>query len=159
MFGARIEKMLFSKSQDICRLAVSSKKKTLLSINKTQSYENNATSDIAFLSPDSSESAQAMAAWVCYVVWVSRQVQLVNKISIQKQTTMKTNNIKFLRRIALATLNIFIVKIFEFDDDLGKKEIYYWAKHVGLIREEIYRNDSVVSIRNLIGYNVKPYNP
>ncbi|MDR2979175.1 MAG: hypothetical protein LBV02_01835 [Bacteroidales bacterium] len=72
---------------------------------------------------------------------------------------MKTNNIKFLRRIALATLNIFIVKIFEFDDDLGKKEIYYWAKHVGLIREEIYRNDSVVSIRNLIGYNVKPYNP
>jgi len=37
----------------------------------------------------------------------------------------------------------------------NQREIYYWAKHVGLIREEIYINDSVISVRNLIRYNVK----
>jgi len=41
----------------------------------------------------------------------------------------------------------------------NQKEIYYWAKHIGLIREEIYVNDSIVSVRNLIRYNVKPYKP
>ena len=48
------------------------------------------------------------------------------------------------------------IKIFEYYH-LGHKEIYYWAKHVGLIRMEIYENDTVI-VRNLIKYNVKPYN-
>ena len=34
---------------------------------------------------------------------------------------------------------------------------YYWAKHVGLIREETYSNDSVVAVRNLVKYHVYPY--
>ena len=47
------------------------------------------------------------------------------------------------------------VKIFEFNY-LEKKRIYYWAKYIGLIREEIYENDNVI-VKNLIRYNVKPY--
>ena len=35
---------------------------------------------------------------------------------------------------------------------------YYWAKHVGLIREETYSNDSIIAVRNLIQYKVWPYN-
>ena len=55
------------------------------------------------------------------------------------------------------------IKIFEhhypfYSQNANKKEIYYWAKHVGLIREEIYEYDSLISVRNLIKYNVKPYN-
>ncbi|MDL2309209.1 hypothetical protein LJC53_06475 [Bacteroidales bacterium OttesenSCG-928-C03] len=49
------------------------------------------------------------------------------------------------------------VKIFE-ENYLAQKNIYYWAKHIGLIREEIYENDSLISVKNLIKYNVKPYN-
>jgi hypothetical protein len=49
------------------------------------------------------------------------------------------------------------IKIFEYSDP-DKRERYYWARHVGLIREEKYNeNDSLVSVRNLIRYNVKPY--
>jgi len=49
------------------------------------------------------------------------------------------------------------IKIFEFSVPV-KKEIYYWAKHVGLIREEKYdENDNLISVKNLIRYNVKPY--
>jgi hypothetical protein len=51
------------------------------------------------------------------------------------------------------------IKIFEnSSSDLGIKKIIYWAKHIGLIREEIFVNDNLVSVRNLIKYNVKPYN-
>ncbi|MDL2309208.1 hypothetical protein LJC53_06470 [Bacteroidales bacterium OttesenSCG-928-C03] len=46
------------------------------------------------------------------------------------------------------------IKIFE-DYYLNKR--IYWAKHIGLIREETHINDSVI-IKNLIRYNVKPYN-
>ena len=48
------------------------------------------------------------------------------------------------------------VKVFEYNY-LGIKRIYYWAKYVGLIREEIYENDSVI-VKNLVKYHVKPYN-
>jgi hypothetical protein len=49
------------------------------------------------------------------------------------------------------------IKIFE-NNYLEEKKIYYWSKYVGLIREEIYKNDSLISVKNLIKYNVKPYN-
>jgi len=46
------------------------------------------------------------------------------------------------------------VKIFKNYED---NKVCYWAKHVGLICLEVYKNDSVVYARNLIRYNVKPY--
>jgi len=50
------------------------------------------------------------------------------------------------------------VKIFKYSGpDKDVEKTFYWAKHIGLIREEIYK-DSTVSIRNLIKYKVKPYN-
>ena len=49
----------------------------------------------------------------------------------------------------------FDVKTFE-NDCFKEKKIIYWAKHVGLIRTEIYEKDSVI-VKNLIKYNVKPY--
>ncbi len=48
------------------------------------------------------------------------------------------------------------VKIFEYNY-FNEKKMYYWAKHVGLTRMEIYENDTVVTVRNLIEHNVKPY--
>jgi hypothetical protein len=49
------------------------------------------------------------------------------------------------------------IKIFEFKYSFeSPKKINYWAKHVGIIRQEIYTTDSV-TVRNLIKYNVKPY--
>ena len=36
----------------------------------------------------------------------------------------------------------------------------YWAKHIGLIRYEIYNSDNeILNTYNLIRYNVKPYKP
>ncbi len=49
------------------------------------------------------------------------------------------------------------VKVFQ-DDYLEERKIFYWAKHIGLIREEIFKKDSLISVRNLIKYNVNPYN-
>ena len=50
------------------------------------------------------------------------------------------------------------VKIFKYSGpDKDVEKTFYWAKHIGLIREEIYK-DSTVSVRNLIKYKVKPYN-
>ncbi len=50
------------------------------------------------------------------------------------------------------------VKIFKDPNTYTETEkIIYWAKHIGLIREEIYTNDSI-TVKNLIKYNVKPYN-
>jgi len=50
------------------------------------------------------------------------------------------------------------VKIFKCSyPNMKIEKIFYWAKHIGLIREEIYK-DSTVSVRNLIKYKVKPYN-
>jgi hypothetical protein len=48
------------------------------------------------------------------------------------------------------------VKIFNFSYK-GVELVYYWAKNIGLIREERYLNDSTIYVRNLIRYNVKPY--
>ena len=41
----------------------------------------------------------------------------------------------------------------------SEKEVYYWAKNIGIIRVEKYNNnnDSLVSVKNLIRYNVKLY--
>ena len=49
------------------------------------------------------------------------------------------------------------IKKFEYNY-LEEKEIYYWAKYTGLVRKEIYKKDSLISIKNLIKYSVKPYN-
>jgi len=47
------------------------------------------------------------------------------------------------------------IKIFEYNI---KAEIYYWAKHIGLIRVERYgEKDNLISVKNLIRYNAKPY--
>jgi len=61
------------------------------------------------------------------------------------------------------------VKIFELNYYVYRpqykryKEIYYWAKHIGLIRKEKYEDNddyiyNLISIHNLIRYNIKPYN-
>jgi len=57
---------------------------------------------------------------------------------------------------SLSKITFNDVKVFE-SEDLNKREIYYWAKHIGLIRKEIYETDSLISVRNLIKYDVKPY--
>lgn len=49
------------------------------------------------------------------------------------------------------------VKIFKKDIPQKENKIYYFAKHVGLIREETYKNDNI-AVKNLIKYNIKPYN-
>jgi len=51
----------------------------------------------------------------------------------------------------------FQVKIFEDNCRGEEKRIFYWAKHVGLIRTEIYNmyNNDTVIVKNLIRYNVK----
>jgi len=48
------------------------------------------------------------------------------------------------------------VKIFE-HNYLEEKRLYYWAKNIGLIRTEIHKEDSII-VKNLIRYNIKPYN-
>ena len=59
------------------------------------------------------------------------------------------------------------VKIFEhrypfYSEKRRIVEMYYWAKHVGLIRKEVFKYDEEwipvdTMIKNLIRYNVKPY--
>jgi uncharacterized protein YkuJ len=66
-------------------------------------------------------------------------------ILVEKKGNYSINGVKYSN-----------VKIFEWNY-LEEKKIFYWAKHIGLIRIEVYENDSIVSIRNLIKYNVKPY--
>ena len=64
---------------------------------------------------------------------------------------MKKNN------CSINGINFYDIKVFE-SLRQTQKEIYYWAKDVGLIRVEKYDNkDSLLSVRNLIRYNVKPY--
>lgn len=48
------------------------------------------------------------------------------------------------------------VKIFEskYNDE---RRIFYWAKYEGVIRIETYKNKNI-TVKNLIKYNVKPYN-
>jgi len=48
------------------------------------------------------------------------------------------------------------IKIFGFNYQ-EEKYIYYWAKHIGLIRIEVYEKENLASVKNLIEYNVKPY--
>jgi len=49
------------------------------------------------------------------------------------------------------------IKIFQ-DNYFEKKRMYYWAKNIGLIRVERYdEKDSLISVSNLIRYDVKPY--
>jgi len=48
------------------------------------------------------------------------------------------------------------VKVFKTSKD-EKEKVFYWAKHIGLIRIEVYENESLISVKNLIRYNVKPY--
>ena len=64
-------------------------------------------------------------------------------ILLERTTNYSINNVNYSN-----------VKIFE-RNYYEKKKIYYWAKHVGLIREEIYENDTLISVRNLIRYNVQ----
>ena len=49
-------------------------------------------------------------------------------------------------------INYSDVKIFK-----NERCEYYWAKNIGLIRTEIHKEDSII-VKNLIKYNVKPYN-
>ena len=49
------------------------------------------------------------------------------------------------------------VKIFKDKSRYEQETIYYWAKNIGLIRTEIHKEDSII-VKNLIKYNVKPYN-
>ncbi|MCL2290440.1 MAG: hypothetical protein FWC34_07035 [Bacteroidetes bacterium] len=48
------------------------------------------------------------------------------------------------------------VKIFKYSKN-GFEKLFYWAKHVGIIRVEVYENNAPISVRNLVRYNVKPY--
>ena len=45
------------------------------------------------------------------------------------------------------------VKIFE-QNTIERINIFFWAKHIGLIRTEIYKDDNII-VKNLIRYNVK----
>ena len=67
-------------------------------------------------------------------------------ILLEKKSNYLINEIKYSN-----------IKIFRYEY-LEEKRNYYWAKHVGLIRAEIYKNESLISVRSLIRYNVKPYN-
>jgi len=64
-------------------------------------------------------------------------------VLVKKEDSYLINGITYLN-----------VKIFEENMRVGKKRICYWAKNIGLIRTEIYKNDSVI-VKNLIRYNVK----
>ena len=66
-------------------------------------------------------------------------------ILIEKKDNYSINGVKYSN-----------IKIFE-SSYLEERKRCYWAKHIGLIRTEIYKNDSVI-VKNLIRYNVKPYN-
>ena len=49
------------------------------------------------------------------------------------------------------------VKVFKYSE-YGIEKIFYWAKHIGVIRREIHNNNNgCVTINNLIKHNVKPY--
>jgi len=76
---------------------------------------------------------------------------------------LRVFRLKFVEKKDVYLLNTTTfnnVKVFEFYNNhitypLEKR--YYWAKHIGLIRIEVYENESLISVRNLIRYNVKPY--
>ena len=67
-----------------------------------------------------------------------------NMILLEKKNNYSINGVTYSN-----------VKIFEWNY-FEERKVYYWAKHVGLIRMEIYEKDNVI-VKNLVKYNVKPY--
>jgi uncharacterized protein YeeX (DUF496 family) len=84
---------------------------------------------------------------------LSREISYHNRRTGENvnRTVLSENKNNFiLNGIIYSNVKIFIFSHKEF------KLVYYWAKNIGLIREERYINDSV-TVRNLIRYNAKPY--
>jgi len=73
----------------------------------------------------------------------------------------RENNLMLFEEINNYSINMIIysnVKIFKCSE-YGIEKVFYWAKHIGLVRIEIHNsNNGNVTINNLIKYNVKPYN-
>jgi len=67
-----------------------------------------------------------------------------NTILIDKKDNYSINGVDYS--------NVKIFKSSEYGEQL-----FYWSKHVGLIRTEKHKNNSI-TVKNLIKYNVKPYN-
>jgi hypothetical protein len=91
---------------------------------------------------------------VCYLVFdVAYHNGKINEICYYQRNCVLFDEIEncLLDESCYSNVKIFINR-----DSEKSYKLFYWAKNVGLIRTEIYGNDSVV-VKNLIRYNVKPY--